>query len=357
MNKDNNCNNYYEFARKLDSYTGIDKLVLAGFQIIDYDTNIIMKHPNAKIRSHDNQITVTVKKDKYFDLLKMTIKNKDECKTSYVLLELSVQNSNGTNLYSKTYSEYDDYLQCLIGYLAEEYGITLDSSESYVVSIELNRNAILQNPYKTYYRVFELFFDFLPKQYTTTHLFYKKSKKNSEAITYCNQSSNKKVIFYNKSNQLEETSKGIEGIPPNILRVEFRLKRKMVKTVFGTNKWRMLNDSIIDKAFCNLFSKRFEKPYRSWESKIKRMLLKIDENKKSIDKFLKISMNEECEFGIPKILDLEQVIWILDGSNKNHYRTKKEIYREQSLIRKNIFLNRDTAKAEEIITDMTTRLV
>lgn len=240
---------------------GIDKLVLYNFFVQDIDLGVLYELDNVEVKETKNYTTVVVKDKSFFDRLMITY---SPAKDPYVSLSLSVYNSDGTNLVPMSFDEYNTYLECVINYIEQKYTISLDWADVKVSQIEINTNIDLTHPFSDYKRAISFLMKSLPKSFGKAFEVSKQSNNAMCAESIYRSNKSVEIVYYNKTRQLQDSDKRCKT-ENEIMRIELKFKRaQSVISHVGTNKWKELNNNLIEKAFQKWYIKNVIVPCERW---------------------------------------------------------------------------------------------
>lgn len=308
----------------------------------------------SKITIKDNQV--------FSDLLIGCSRDGKGRPHEYIYLIITVDNARGDNLEPMSYIEYSFYLENVISYIADTYGIYLHSDLVKVKYMEINTNILLSKKFSEYNRAFRLLMSFPDKKFgkLSTYDSVSKNKKNTTLNGESYKRGNKSIelILYDKSRQTEDKWKKAEAPKlPQYLRIEYRLLNpKKVEAELGSSHWKDLSDNIIADWFVNKFKRQILDKYAEWEEERQKALLKLiskcrRKNPKTWHHLLMQEIRNISEInGISYILDIEQVheaIRHIPNSGKYCSRSISAI--DKIDIDRDIYRNHDMSKIQEII--------
>lgn len=367
-------------AENIYQKIGIDKIQFYGFELereggIDFVR--LMGHECVSIEeagagiacvrylpnSNKGISKITIKDNQVFaDLIIGCSRDNRSRPHEYIYLTITVDNARGDNLEPMSYIEYSRYIENVINYTADTYGIYLHIDLMKVKYMEINTNILLLHKFSEYNRAFRLLMSFPDKRFgkLSTYDSVSKNKKNTTLTGESFKRGNKSIelILYDKSKQMEERGRKAETPEqPQYLRIEYRLlNSKKIEAELGSSDWRNLNDDIIADWFANKFKQQILDKYAEWEEDRQRSLLKLITKcrKKSPKTWHHLLMQEIRNLsemnGISYILDIEQVheaIRNIPNSHKYYSRSIKAI--DKIDIDKDIYRNNDMGKIQEII--------
>lgn len=359
---------------------GIDKIQFYGFGVereggIDFIQ--LMRHECVSVEEAGAGIAcvrylpntnrgiskITIKDNQVFsDLLIGCSRDSRSRPHEYIYLTLTVDNARGDNMEPMSYIEYSRYIENVINYTADTYGIYLHTDSLKVRYMEINTNILLSHKFSEYNRAFRLLMSFPDKRFgkLSTYDSVSKNKKNTTLAGESFKRGNKSIelIIYDKSTQMEERGKKAgEPEQPQYLRIEYRLlNSKKIETELGSSDWKNLNDDIIADWFFNKFKQQILDKYAEWEEDRQRSLLKLITKcrKKSPKTWHHLLMQEIRNLsemnGISYILDIEQVheaIRHIPNSRKYCSRSINAVNKID--IDRDIYRNNDMGKIQEII--------
>lgn len=350
---------------------GIDKITLIGFKVksIDYakllsdvNTNKVNIKTGRKVgRTHRifffgdtpiEQIHI-MDNEKFLDLRLGVQCIKNMLGIEYCHLTLTVTHRNGDNLESLSISEYTTYLQCVITYIYDYYGIDLeitDAVEFKYLEIACTSNISLQE--MSFLHLGTLFMHFLPKTYRLQsaitdlkehyndedyrNLSYEKSKLPN---AYCKSNNSIEFMIYKKKPKCEkDTKKSNIKNGSTIVRFEIRLKTSSkVKQFLGTASLHEITDDMIQQKYLDYIEKNIHKKWILWKKETHKHLRRIfSETRKNhpyqwIHYLLGHCVSISWKNQIPFIIDVSQIIDALPSNkalNNNKARIIKTIRRQ-----------------------------
>lgn len=367
-------------AADMNQRIGIDKIQLYNFGLdreegIDFSR--LMKHECVSLEEAGTGIAcihylpninkgiskITIRDNKIFsDLIIGCSRDSRSRPHEYIYLTITVDNAKGDNLEPMSYIEYSHYIEKVISYIADTYGVYLHTNLMKVKYMEINTNILLSKKFSEYGRGLRLLMSFPDKRFgkLSTYDSVSKSKKNTTLTGESYKRGNKSIelILYDKSKQMEDRGKKTEtSEPPQYLRIEYRLLNpKKVEAELGSSYWKDLNDNIISDWFIDRFKRQILDKYVEWEEDRQKGLVKLISKcrKKSSKTWHHLLMQEIRNLselnGISYILDIEQVheaICHIPNSSKYYSRSINAINKID--IDKDIYRNHDMEKIQEII--------
>lgn len=351
---------------------GIDKIQLSSFAIMDMDLLKLSQMEQAEIKLSTNierlykrhmpgtnaGITKIIIKDNqiFSDLIIGYTNDSNGIPIEYIYLTITVSNAKGYNLENLSYAEYSTYIDCVIEYIQSEYSIALLTDYMKVDYIEINANILLEQEFYKYNRVLKLLMSFFNKHLGKLSSYENfKYKQGTQEESYKRGNKSKEIIFYNKSQQLNDTKIPLDE-NLSLLRMELRLKdRKIIKSVFNSNLWKDLNDKKIVDYFREEIYTQLAKKFEDWQKTRKKELKKmiVYFRKQSTKTWHHLLMqyirNKSESLMIPYILDIEQVcdsFRELPDPNRNNSRSIKSLL--NIYIENDVYKNNDINKAIEI---------
>ncbi|MCM1219313.1 MAG: hypothetical protein NC548_32945 [Lachnospiraceae bacterium] len=358
---------------------GIDKIQFYGFGLdredgIDY--NRLMCHECISIEdagtgipciryhpiTHKGIKKISIKDNQVFSDLVIGCSIKEQKPYEYIYLTITVDNARGVNLEPMSYEEYSRYLENVLEYIADEYGIHLHTDFMGVKYIEISTNILLSKKFSEYGRGFRLLMSFPDKRYgkLSTYEGVSKNKQNTALKGESYKRGNKSIelIFYDKTKQLEDLKKGKDTFDlPQYLRIEYRLlDQKKVKAELGTFYWKELNDRILYDWFLQKIQKQLFDQYEQWKQDCQKKLLKLIKKCRRRDPrkwhqllLLEID-NISALNGISFILDIEQVYEAVRSIPNSSRYSSRSIHAIDSIkIDNDIYRNHDLDKIQEVI--------
>ncbi len=355
---------------------GIDKIRLSNLFINDIDISKLISISNTnKVEIHHTATKISncirYMPDTFEGITKIVIKDNNifsdltigcafdshDKPIEYVYLTVTVTNARGCNLTNMSYGEYDKYITNVVDYIKSTYGIMLITNHIKIDYIEINTNILLKNSFSEYNRTFRLLMSFFSGHMGKLSTYDKISSNkriNEESFKRGNKSI--EIIIYDKVKELKDMNIPIEE-ELSICRIEIRLKTKdKIKSVFGSNVWKELNDNKIIEYFkvqiYDYLSEKFEKWEQTREKELKKLILSC--RKKSSKVWHHLLMQEirnKSELQMtPYILDIEQIYSAfrkLPDPNRNVSRVIKSI--ENISVENDIYKNNDIAKIYELL--------
>lgn len=308
---------------------GIDKLELSGFAVADIDIRKLVSNDMVEVvqatdplkhyKRHMPESGIGISKiiitdnEIFSDMIIGCRHNSNNIPIEYVFLTICVSNAKGCNLENMSYSEYDNYISCVIEYINSKYGITLHTDYMKVDYIEINANILLEHGFNKYRRALKLLMSFFHNHLGKLSTYENMKNKGAQAESYKRGNNSTEIIFYNKTQQLIDSGNSVEVHEP-ILRIELRLKnRKKVDNAFHSCFWKDLSQEKINGYFKKQIYEQLLKKFNNWEKtrekELKKLILAC--RTKSSKNWHHILMQEirnksESEM-IPYILDIEQV--------------------------------------------------
>lgn len=351
---------------------GIDKIQLSSFAIMDMDLLKLSQMEQAEIKLSTNVerlykrhmpgtnagITKIIIKDNqiFSDLIIGYTNDSNGIPIEYIYLTITVSNAKGYNLENLSYAEYSTYIDCVIEYIQSEYSIALLTDYMKVDYIEINANILLEQKFHKYNRVLKLLMSFFNKHLGKLSSYENfKCKQGTQEESYKRGNKSKEIIFYNKSQQLNDTKIPLDE-NLSLLRMELRLKdRKIIKSVFNSNFWKDLNDKKIVDYFSEEIYTQLAKKFEDWQKtrkkELKKMIVYFRKQSTKIWHHLLMQYirNKSESLMIPYILDIEQVcdsFRELPDPNRNNSRSIKSLL--NIYIENDVYKNNDINKAIEI---------
>lgn len=354
---------------------GIDKLVLRNFRVEYIDFKKLRQSGHVTVNPFSLPLygtlydesgapikSIIVQDNIVFSDLQIGCTNNNGYISEYVFLTLTVSHARGDNMKNMSWTEYDYYLTCAIGYIAETYGICLDASEVKLKSIEINCNVLLSQPYQNYFRVLALLADFTPKWLKQSASYGKAADTSG---THLRRSKKTEIVFYDKNAQAK---KGTRTALPSqdhagstdkkgLLRIELRLLQPdKIRSALGSDLWKDLDDMVIADYYCNTIRQWYIKHFACWKLECIRKLKKEirSARSQSIKNWHHILIhklkNTEIRLQKPYILDIEQ---LFDAIREMPGRSSNCSHRIQIIKRtrceKDVFWNHDLQKVQEIM--------
>ena len=369
-----------ENVKIINEDTRLDRIVLINCEILvveDVETlaelNIVKVPPK---QTDDDETTrkkscyttldgqkfeyLKIEKEDCIDVLKAGVTNFGK---QFCTLELSVNKGSTGNLEGNTLNEYMEQLTDIQNYLIDNYGILIDFSNARLKSVEINRTFKIEHKFCEYSRPLMLILSQMPyMKKISVFADVDKGKITHETFSAWNKKSNlsknkefKKVIFYNKTEQLE--TRGFL-IGDNFMRFEIKVfGERNIEKCLKAKYFINLTQNDIDKWFSEQVDTLIVKPMEKW--------------KKARDKQVKTVLKEELERGgtwlinalrrftayeleneIPLILDICEVYPVIDKLEIDDKSRVKNRFLQQSLKYERIFTRNDSNKLTEIINKL-----
>ena len=310
-----------------------------------YTTNVIEYKTNEPIK-----IAYIKIKDKYkFNVLQFGVKVIKGRFITYSFLEIHINSFKDkiNNLEPLSLNEYYRLIDRIGDYLAKEYGIHIDFTNSKFEMIELNKTIELDRDFNEYEHILNMISLLVPKTYKDKFINIDKFN-NMRQITVSNKSVDVKI--YNKTKQLLELYK--IKINKQYLRIEYTLKTsKKVEDVFKSSGIFKLSDDEIKHYLKDRIEKELvnplEKHIRKGQSRLKRIAKeeKQRDSRRWVRVFVLRAINEEKE-NIPLLFCLDQIKIIIKKETKSNYaRTMRNLEKD---FEHNYKFNENLLKLEEL---------
>lgn len=368
-----------ENVKIIDEDTKLDRIVLINCEILVVeDVETLAEFDIVKVppkQTDDDETTrkscyttldgqefeyLKIEKEGSIDVLKAGVTNFGK---QFCTLELSVNKGSTGNLEGNTLNEYMEQLTDIQNYLIDNYGILIDFSNARLKSVEINRTFKIEHKFCEYSRPLMLILSQMPyMKKISVFADVDKGKITHETFSAWNKKSNlsknkefKKVIFYNKTEQLE--TRGFL-IGDNFMRFEIKVFgekniRKCLKAKYFIN----LTQNDIEKWFSEQVDTLIVKPIEKWKKARDKQVKAIlkEEVKKGgtwIVNALRRFTAYELENETPLILDICEVYTIVDNLQINDKSRVKNRFLQQSLKYERIFTRNDIDKLTEIINKL-----
>ena len=352
---------------------GLDKITLSNLAIIgEIDFHKLTKNnDNIEIHQTTNKsrrcrrympdtkagITKIIIKDNqiFQDLIVGYASDSNGLPIEYVYLTITVSNINGNNLENMTHQEYSDYIESTINYIAHQYGIALLYDCVKLDYAEINANILLNYDFPQYGRVLKLLMSLFDNHLGKLSSYEKLKGKGTKVESYRRGNKSKEIVFYDKTQELEDTGNAIED-DLSILRIEIRLKdKKKIKSSLGSCLWYEIDDTKIVECFHQEIYHQLSKKYKRWEEErekeLKRLILNCRKKSQKVWHHLLMQeiRNRSESIMIPYILDIEQVCNAfreMPDPNRNVNRSINSLLNVH--IENDIYRNSDIDKVFEI---------
>lgn len=296
--------------------------------------------------------------NKFFQSLSAGVISRTTVKVGYSTMCIALgQISSKGNLQNETVCGYKQRIKYIFQYLREEYGVDCIDRGIEVRMMEINCTFRIKEPFYKYHRVLQLMMYNLPSRYSKVSSISKKDAKKDclEAETFYYGNKSMQIKIYDKRQQLLQKT-GYDICDP-VMRIEFVLKTsRKVKEVFHTNLLSDISDEKIENYFIKQFRKLFEKPFRSWQINNRKCLRALIGKHKQNSRnqwqqnLLGELRNQEQKNHVPFLLDIDDLLKEIKALDIHRHYKKVE----KSILAKcspdDVFLQRDTEKAEEIIS-------
>lgn len=283
-------------------------------------------------------------------------KKTPQIKQDYARMDIFVGDELQGNLQNMTVAEYHKKIKWIFQYLYEEYGITVNLQNLKFSEMEINCTFELKEEFYKYHRVLRLMMFNLPKSYRKLGQIsgINKREQRIEAETFYRGNSSTEVKIYDKKKHLEQTIQF--RLEENMMRIEFILKKSQkIKEVFKSTLVSDLTDEKVNEFYYQQFSRLFEKTYRKWQTEngnqLRDMITYHRNKSKNCWKsnLLRECSNIEQVNQVPLLLDVNDLLVQVKALDKDrHYQRIAKSIMEQCNYN-NIYLQNDSAKAEEII--------
>lgn len=353
---------FYKFH--LDLQNGIDYSRLLCHECVQIEEAENGKAIRYLPTTHKGISKIIIKDNQVFsDLAIGCIRDGTNKIHEYIYLTITVDNARGDNLEPMSYKEYCLYLENVIWYIADTYGIYLQTDDMKVRYMELNTNIALTENFSAYSRGIKLLMSFPDKRYGKLSTYDSVSKKKKDTVftaeSYKRGNQSIEFVIYDKTKQMEDRKKKKDksGDMPQYLRIEYRLLTpQKIKDELKSADWKNLNDNLIADWFINKWRHQIVEEYEAWKQERQKNLLKLiakcrRKNPKNWHHLLMQEIRNLSELnGASYILDIEQVheaVRNIPNSSKYYTRTIKAF--DKIEIDRDIYRNHDMAKVEEII--------
>ena len=245
--------------RGIDTQTsfGVDKCVIGGLSITDLDNELMSKnHLTTRYANDIRQVASPSSLRKVREIRIWDPNKKFVLKVgNFILrtspqqcisLELFVKDSNYENLFPVNIATINNNLQEALDFFREICGITISKDAAVFRNIEISLDIVLDRKYNDYTNAIKYLYENVAGNYTDKNSF----KKIDEGFKVHNTA--RSLKFYNKSLQLKKDH-NIE-ILPDILRIEYTLKKGKLKSIAGLSSLA-ISDKKLKETFFYLFKK------------------------------------------------------------------------------------------------------
>lgn len=369
-----------ENVKIIDEDTKLDRIVLINCEILvveDVETlaefNIVKVPPK---QTDDNETTIRkscyttldgqefeylkIEKEGSIDVLKAGVTNFGK---QFCTLELSVNKGLTRNFEGNTLDEYVEQLTDIQNYLIDNYGILIDFSNARLKSVEINRTFKIEYPFDEYSRPIQLILSQMPyMKKISVFADVDKGKITHETFSAWNKKSNlsknkefKKIIFYNKSEQLE--TRGFL-ICDNFMRFEIKVfGERNIEKCLKAKYFINLTQNDINRWFSEQVDTLIVKPMEKWQKARDKQIKTIlkEELKKGgtwVINALRRFTVYELENETPLILDICQIYPVIDKLEIDDKSRVKNRFLQQSLKYERIFTCNNSDKLAEIINKL-----
>ena len=369
-------------SNPLTERIGIDRSVLCDFGVTAVDTKQLSKAVQKKGQyaslindrrspielADGSRIGKLVVKDQRIGKLSVSFeRNQLQDGRTYVRSRLELTVSAGqNNLQNLTSAEYLLRIQEVFDLLEHEYGITADYAGIRIKQLEINATFILNEPYERYRYPILMMIRNVPARryksgannavkYASWHESdHKTGKDTLETAIVRNSTTELKI--YDKTKHLKDL--GVlppELIDKSVMRVEYKLKEKAIKTAFGDTLAVSLTDPAVTDLFMRYFNRDVIQQYRRWKNENHKQLIQLTKKHRELNQHWTSSFLRECRqyevtHRLPILFDLNDMRSVIkdleSGKNRNAMR-KFNQFKKQSIYESD--LSGNTERIEEII--------
>ena len=335
------------------TFIGIDKAIIKGFTITLMDMDKLTLQPNIRLYEDIVGVAVPTSKeegvginigylkitdDEVFNTLAIGIKKNKGVILKYSYIDLPI-NKGSSNLLPLDAIEYAKHIQQLQEHLKEKYGLYIDFSKSYFDEIEINKTALMDNPFKDYGYILSFMASLVPSKYETS--LYKKRNNNRkrELKEICFYNGSLQGKLYDKTKQLQEHLK--ITLENNWMRIEYTLKgQRKVESALGSRDLFKITDEAIKDFLDKQINADLIAPLQKYIKLSSKKLLLMATQEKEADKkrwtknFLLKAKASTCttsleEEDLPLLVDLEQAKACIKELAPSHAsRTFKRLEKE-----------------------------
>ena len=333
---------------------GLDKITIKGLKVISIDFQTLKSNANVTISyGHissphvfmDGDMPVSSLKiednQKFLDLA-IGLKTLPQGGTiRYCLLTLCVKFRDGNNTISLSTDEYKNYIDCVLSYVEDKYGIIISvGSETKYDYMEIAYTIPMFLNQISFRNMGSLMMSFLSKRYKeetsvcsldNSHIddVLKKETKTKYPKEYSRGNNSISYVIYVKSGT--DCWGKYHADPQNhLIRFELRLKTAAkIKSFFGTNLLSEIDDGMIVSAFCD-FHQSLKNKWVEWiidsNKVIQSVIKKGRKDHPYIWMHYVISTLDALadKKGLPIVIDFNQIKDALP-SNKDLGRNKSKI--------------------------------
>ena len=334
---------------------GLDKITIKGLIVKSINYNLLKSCSNASISYGDRSSYSTVYMDrdksvsaikiedneKFLDL-KLGVKTLPQGgRIPYCYLTLCVKFRDGNNIISLSAEEYRNYIDCVLQYIDDRYGIDVRvGSTTKYDYMEIAYTIPMRITQVSFLNMGSLMMSFLSKRFKEEKSVYSHSKTHLDDIIkketgarypkdFSRGNDSVSYVIYLKSGT-DFWEKYHAEPESHLIRFELRLKTAAkIKSVFGTNLLSEIDDGMIVSAFCD-FHKSMQGKWEEWQISTQKEIQSIIKQAR-IDHpynwmhFVISSFDGLADKkGLPIVIDINQIISALP-SNRNLSRNKSKI--------------------------------
>lgn len=306
---------------------GIDKIKFTNLAICAIDIPYLMQHEKVTLQQADNAtscrrrtpdgkgITKIIIRDNeiFSEMIIGSVKDSNNIPIEYVYLTMVIPEATGNNLVPWCYTDYDCYLDSVFCYIQSEYHISLLADDIKIKYMEVNTNIPLQYGFSNYSRAIRLLMSLLNNRMGKLST-YEAVDDTVHAESFKRGNKSVDVIMYDKLQEIIDKRKNYDNLDSPILRIEYRLKTsRKIKSAFGSNLWRELDDEKIAEFFICQIRTQLREKYRVWlqqkQNELKRLIVycRAKSSKTWHHLLMQEIRNRSEQIGLPFILDIEQV--------------------------------------------------
>ena len=375
-----------ELERFLKERIGLDRSVLCDFTITAIDSGKLEQAVKQKgqyasliydekspIKLKDgSRIRELIVKDQRIGKLTVSFKSNNLQEGQERIqskLEMMVS-GDLNNLQNLTAGEYLFRIEEVFELLNRVYGISADYSTITIKQLEINATFFLDEPYERYkYAILMMIRNVPQKRYKSGSGGAVKYMSWSEADRKTNtdqletavvKNSTTELKIYNKAKHLKDIGVLPEELSDaSIMRIEYRIKERAIKSAFKDTYATSLTDEAIQKVFLKYFNRDVIQQYRRWKAENHKQLMELTQKHRHMNQqwtgsFLRECRQYEATHSLPILFDIEDmksVIRELEPKTGRNANRKFNQFKKQSIYESDLVGN--TARIEEIIRKIT----
>ena len=299
---------------------GIDRTIFKGFKVV----NIDMVKFNANPQNEDVELELLEDGENLFKKIKIKDKTIGCLECDITTNKLTLFSDKFNNLHPLSVSQYRNRIEEAFNDLRNIYGIDTQYRFDKLIlnQIEINATIEMDNEFNTYNRLIDVLIDGVADEKQAQFYVKKREDKIRKLGTAFISDNSRKVIIYDKSEQLGDT----RGYKPdkNYLRLEYSFKKK---ETFNSSIGTTVAD-LTDKKINDFFFKNFDKDFIERFNKY-RVITQAELVDLVYDSYNKSKKNWRCEFllnisglekntGILRYSTIEDVIQAIKTAHNKH---------------------------------------